>query len=174
METVQNEEYLQDVDFDEIKRYDVKKRIGNLESQKLNLRKGHKHKGNNPRRHPEKKYRKKSGKISEKILGDGEFVPKIVNSREKRYYPLDYDSDYDYPPGEPPGFGLSDYDSDDSSDDSSDDDSDDDFDYDEASTRSTRGRTRCHFFLYQKLKEILTKYSRPILEASKDWLISKI
>ena len=29
-------------------------------------------------------------------------------------------------------------------------------------------------FLYQKLKEILTKYSRTILEASKDWLISKI
>ena len=35
------------------------------------------------------------------------------------------------------------------------------------------GRTRCHF-LYQKLKEILTRYSRTILEASKDWLISKI
>jgi hypothetical protein len=26
-------------------------------------------------------------------------------------------------------------------------------------------------FLYQKLKEILTRYSRNILEASKDWLI---
>ena len=30
------------------------------------------------------------------------------------------------------------------------------------------------FLLYQKLKEILTRYSRTILEASKDWLISKI
>ena len=29
-------------------------------------------------------------------------------------------------------------------------------------------------FLYQKLKEMLTWYSRTILEASKDWLISKI
>ena len=28
--------------------------------------------------------------------------------------------------------------------------------------------------LHQKLKEILTRYSRTILEASKDWLISKI
>ena len=30
------------------------------------------------------------------------------------------------------------------------------------------------FFLYQKLKEILTGYSRTILTASKNWLISKI
>ena len=30
------------------------------------------------------------------------------------------------------------------------------------------------FFLYQKLKEILTKYSRTILTSSKNWLISKI
>ena len=36
------------------------------------------------------------------------------------------------------------------------------------------GRTRCHFFLYQKLKEILTRYSRTILTSSKNWLISKI
>ena len=34
-------------------------------------------------------------------------------------------------------------------------------------------RTRCHF-LYQKLKEILTRYNRTILEALKDWLIFKI
>ena len=126
MEIVQNEEYLQDVDFDEIKRYDVQKRIGNLKSQKLNLRKGHKHKGKNPRKHPEKNYRKKSGKIPEKILG-GEFDPKIVHSREKRYY--DYDSDSDYSDSD--GFSLSDDDSDDSSDDDSDDDSNDEH---EAST----------------------------------------
>ena len=30
------------------------------------------------------------------------------------------------------------------------------------------GRTRCHFFLYQKLKEILTRYTRTILTASKN------
>ena len=30
------------------------------------------------------------------------------------------------------------------------------------------------FFLYQKLKEILTRYSRTISKASKNWLISKI
>ena len=30
------------------------------------------------------------------------------------------------------------------------------------------------FLLYQKLKEILTRYSRTISTASKDWLISKI
>ena len=35
-------------------------------------------------------------------------------------------------------------------------------------------RTRFHFFLYQKLKEILIRYSRIILTASKDRLISKI
>ena len=29
-------------------------------------------------------------------------------------------------------------------------------------------------FLYQKLKEILTRYGRTILTASKNWLISKI
>ena len=34
-------------------------------------------------------------------------------------------------------------------------------------------RTRCHF-LYQKLEEILTRHSRTIIEASKDWLIPKI
>ena len=72
MEIVQNEEYLQGVDFDEIKRYDVQKRIGNLESQKLNLRKGRKHKGQNPRKHPEKSSRKKSGKIPDKILQKNE------------------------------------------------------------------------------------------------------
>ena len=35
-------------------------------------------------------------------------------------------------------------------------------------------RTRFHFFLYQKLKEILIRYIRIILAASKDTLISKI
>ena len=30
------------------------------------------------------------------------------------------------------------------------------------------GRTRCQFFLFQKLKEILTRYSRTILKASKN------
>ena len=39
MEIVENEEYLQDVDFDEIKRYDIQKRIGNFENRKINLRK---------------------------------------------------------------------------------------------------------------------------------------
>ena len=36
MEIVENEEYLQDLNFDEIKRYDIQKRIGN---RKINLRK---------------------------------------------------------------------------------------------------------------------------------------
>ena len=39
MEIIENEEYLQDVDFDEIKRYDIQKRIGNFENRKINLRK---------------------------------------------------------------------------------------------------------------------------------------
>ena len=36
LEIVENEEYLQDLNFDEIKRYDIQKRIGN---RKINLRK---------------------------------------------------------------------------------------------------------------------------------------
>ena len=68
LKIVQFEEYTEDIDFDEIKRYDVQKRIGNLERQNLNLHKGRKHKGKNPRKHLEKNSRKKSRKIPEKIL----------------------------------------------------------------------------------------------------------
>ena len=63
MKIVQFEEYTEDINFDEIKRYDVQTRIRNLESQKLNFRKGRQHVGKH-HRNP----RKKSGKIHEKIL----------------------------------------------------------------------------------------------------------
>ena len=68
LKIVQFEEYTEDIDFDEIKRYDVQKRIGNLESQNQNLHKGRKHKGKNPRKHLGKNSRRKSRKIPEKIL----------------------------------------------------------------------------------------------------------
>ena len=68
LKIIQFEEYTDDINFDEIKRYDIQKRIGSIKSQKLNLRKGRKHKGKNPRRHPGKNPRKKYGKIPEKIL----------------------------------------------------------------------------------------------------------
>ena len=68
LKIIQFEEYTDDINFDEIKRYDIQKRIGSIKSQKLNLRKGRKHKGKNPRRHHGKISRKKYGKIPEKIL----------------------------------------------------------------------------------------------------------
>ena len=67
LKIVQFEEYTEDIDFDEIKRYDVQKRIGNFD-QKLNARKGRKHGGKYSRKHPGKNSGKKSGKITEKIL----------------------------------------------------------------------------------------------------------
>ena len=68
LKIVQFEEYTEDIDFDEIKRYDVQKRSGYFKNQKLNSRKGRKHGGKNIRKHPGKNPRKKSGKIPEKIL----------------------------------------------------------------------------------------------------------
>ena len=41
MEIIQFEEYSEDIDFDEIRRYDIQKKIGELH-QKVNLRKGRK------------------------------------------------------------------------------------------------------------------------------------
>ena len=48
MKIIQFEEYTEDVNFDEIKRYDVQKKVGNLENPKSNLRRGRKHSGKNP------------------------------------------------------------------------------------------------------------------------------
>ena len=87
MEVVQNEEYLQDVDFDEIKRYDVQRRIGNLESQKLNFRKGRKHKSKNPRKHNEKNSRKKSGKILRKNEDNSQNKKSKVKQEQCEIFP---------------------------------------------------------------------------------------
>ena len=62
LKIVQFEEYTEDINFDEIKRYDVQKRIGNLESQKLNLRRGQKHGGKNPGNGSKMKNQKKKVK----------------------------------------------------------------------------------------------------------------
>ena len=62
---VQFEEYTEDINFDEIKRYDVQKRVRNLESQKLNFRKGRQHVGKNHRKHHGRNPREKFGKIPE-------------------------------------------------------------------------------------------------------------
>ena len=73
LKIVQFEEYTEDIDFDEIKRYDIQKRIGNF-NQKLDTRKGRnrvlnsKHGGKYSRKHPGKNSGKKYGKIPEKIL----------------------------------------------------------------------------------------------------------
>ena len=64
---VQFEEYTEDINFDEIKRYDVQKRVRNLESQKLNFRKGRKHVGKNHRKHHGRNPREKSGNKREKV-----------------------------------------------------------------------------------------------------------
>ena len=48
LKIIQFEEYTEDIDFDEIKRHDVQKRIGNLKNPKSNLRRGRKHSGKNP------------------------------------------------------------------------------------------------------------------------------
>ena len=39
LKIIQFEEYTDDINFDEIKRYDIQKRIGNFENRKKNLRK---------------------------------------------------------------------------------------------------------------------------------------
>ena len=67
MNIVQFEEYTEDINFDEIKRYDVLKRIGNLESQRLNFRKGRQHVGKNHRKHHGRNPREKSGNKKEKV-----------------------------------------------------------------------------------------------------------
>ena len=48
LKIIQFEEYTEDIDFDEIKRYDVHKRVGNLGNPKSNLRRGRKHSGRSP------------------------------------------------------------------------------------------------------------------------------
>ena len=68
LKIVQFEEYTEDINFDEIKRYDLQKRSGYLKNQKLNPRKGRKHGGKTIRKHPGKNPRIKSGQIPEKIL----------------------------------------------------------------------------------------------------------
>ena len=65
MKIVQFEEYTEDIDFDEIKRYDVQKRIGNFKNQKSNLRRGRKQGGKNPGNGNNKKNQKKKVKKSD-------------------------------------------------------------------------------------------------------------
>ena len=47
LKIIQFEEYTEDINFDEIKRYDIQKRTVTFENQKLNLRRGRKHGGKN-------------------------------------------------------------------------------------------------------------------------------
>ena len=68
LKIVQFEEYTEDINFDEIRRYDLQKRSGYLKNQKLNPRKGHKYGGKTIRKHSGKNPIKKSGQIPEKIL----------------------------------------------------------------------------------------------------------
>ena len=53
MEIIQFEEYSEDIDFDEIRRHDIQKKIGELH-RKVNLRKGRKLKENFSKRCKEK------------------------------------------------------------------------------------------------------------------------
>ena len=65
LKIVQFEEYTEDINFDDIKRHDVQKRIGKFKNQKSNLRRGRKHGGKNPgngdnMKNQKKKVKKKS------------------------------------------------------------------------------------------------------------------
>ena len=77
MKIVQFEEYTEDINFDEIKRYDIQKRIENFD-QESNTRKGRKHGGKYSRKHPGKN----SGKNSEKIPGNN--LKKIEENRRHK------------------------------------------------------------------------------------------
>ena len=48
LKIIQFEEYTEDIDFDEIKRHDVQKRIVKFNNQKLNVRSGRKNNGDYP------------------------------------------------------------------------------------------------------------------------------
>ena len=74
LKIVQFEEYTEDINFDEIKRYDIHKRIGNFD-QELNTRKGRKHGGKYSRKHAGKN----SGKKPERIPGNN--LKKIEENR---------------------------------------------------------------------------------------------
>ena len=76
---VQFEEYTEDINFDEIKRYDVQKRVRNLESQKLNFRKGRQHFGKNHRKHHGRNPIEKSGKIPENEDNSQKKKEKVTN-----------------------------------------------------------------------------------------------
>ena len=79
MNIVQYEEYTEDINFDEIKRYDFLTRSGNLESQKLNFRKGRQHVGKNHRKHHRRNPREKSGKIPENEDNSQKKKEKVTN-----------------------------------------------------------------------------------------------
>ena len=68
MKIIQFEEYTEDIDFDEIKRHDIQKRIGNLKNQKSNLRRGQKNDDKNPGRGDNMKNHKKKVKMSVEFL----------------------------------------------------------------------------------------------------------
>ena len=59
LKIIQFEEYTEDIDFDEIKRHDVQKRIVKFENQKSKLRRGQKHSGKNPRNRDSMENKKK-------------------------------------------------------------------------------------------------------------------
>ena len=79
MNIVQFEEYTEDINFDEIKRYDVQKRVRNFESQKLNFRKGRQHVGKNHRKHHGRNPREKFGKIPENEDNSQKKKEKVTN-----------------------------------------------------------------------------------------------
>ena len=81
LKIVQFEEYTEDINFDEIKRYDIHKRIGNFD-QESNTRKGRKHGGKYSNKHPGKKSGKKYEKKYETIPGNN--LKKIEENRRNK------------------------------------------------------------------------------------------
>ena len=77
LKIVQFEEYTEDINFDEIKRYDIQKRIGNFD-QESNTRKERNHGSKYSKKHPGRN----SGKNSEKIPGN--ILKKIEENRRKK------------------------------------------------------------------------------------------
>ena len=65
LKIIQFEEYTEDIDFNEIKRYDIQKRTVNFKNQKLNLRRGRKHDSKNPGNGNTMKNKKKKVKKSD-------------------------------------------------------------------------------------------------------------
>ena len=75
LKIIQFEEYTEDIDFDEIKRHDVQKRIVKFNNQKLNVRSGRKNNGDYPGSEDNMKNQKMKVKNISRILKSSVWQP---------------------------------------------------------------------------------------------------